>query len=172
MKKYILTGGPCSGKTWVGLELERRGYCFFEEVARDVLSARGKYAPLRDEWLIREAMIFDRMIMNVHIAQRGEGVAFMDRGFGDFFVYLRRHIGDLNNFKIPRSVRRYDGVFLLDLYPFEKDGLRIEGGSVDQERLHELIAWQYRKMGYDLVEVPKMDLLRRVDFILDHVRVT
>src|SRR6185312_6669514 len=42
---YVLTGGPCAGKTTVILELQKRGYHVLEEAARSVIDemlAQGK----------------------------------------------------------------------------------------------------------------------------------
>ena len=49
MRKMVLTGGACSGKTTLVNELKRRGYNVLEEVARQVLEELGTPSNL-DEW--------------------------------------------------------------------------------------------------------------------------
>lgn len=172
MNKYVLTGGPCSGKTSLINCLRERGFNVLEEVAREVIEEmNGMDYDKSQEQEIRQEMIFERQLER---EAKLKGDVFLDRGLLDNLAYSQHLIGYVpENTKIDFS-NRYDKVFALDMLPFVDDGLRIESGDEEAEKIHELIVNVYEKFDYNVVNVPVFGGQRlgervgnRVDYILD-----
>jgi predicted ATPase len=183
VKKYVLTGGPCSGKSSVIDKLRLRGYRVVGEVARAVIADRGRYPCTNRENALRQREIFDRQILlEKDLHNNFTPQAFLDRGIIDCKVYTEKFNKDytgIEDLKIDFSGhdlgKRYSRVFLLDLVPHKSDDIRTES---EQEALemHERIAQAYREYGYNLINVPQFDLpvveavRKRADFILNYLR--
>ncbi|MFA5258833.1 MAG: ATP-binding protein [Candidatus Pacearchaeota archaeon] len=168
-KKYVLTGGPCCGKTTLINELANAGYFVLGEVARGVIEQR-KDMPLDyQEHFTRQTLIFD---CQVKLEEKISGdFAFLDRGIFDNFAYQMHLLGKVipSQIELAKNHPRYDKVFVLERLPFENDGLRIEKGDDEAQKLHDLIFQQYESFGYHPISIPVMSIQDRVDFILNHV---
>lgn len=165
---YVLTGGPCAGKTTLIFELEKRGYPVVPEPARLIIDeqlARGK--AIRDivgdaDWLpsvTRRARAMHREIPR-------DEQCFFDRGVPDSLAYYRlggREMDDeLRDGLVEFTYRK---VFLLDLVDFVTDEARSE--TPEQAMvIHSAIRRAYTDQGYELVEVPVLPIDARADFIL------
>ena len=64
MKKIVLTGGPCSGKTTTIEEISIRGFPVLNEVAKDIIASRRNFPLTPEESVIRQDMIFKRQYAN------------------------------------------------------------------------------------------------------------
>lgn len=169
---YVITGGPCSGKTTLILELERRGYPVVHESARehiDELKAKGRTdeeirgdpASLQHEILLRK---LDR-----ERAVPPDQKTFFDRGIPDTVAY-HRHLGLKETVALRRALRRcdYRKVFLLSPLPYRKDGARTEDPE-EQPKLHQLTLDTYLDSRLPLVLIPVMPPEERLELILRHV---
>jgi predicted ATPase len=174
---YVLTGGPCCGKTTVAEELRNRGYNVLEEVARQVLSEKTKQK-INDDYESIQTEIFQRQIKQEN---EYRGLVFLDRSVIDCFAYSQLRLGYIPPIflETPREeiVGRYETVFLLEPLPFAHDGLRIEKDEEEAMKVHDMIVREYQNWGYDMVHIPVIrnsgisDAVRmRADFIVNYVR--
>jgi predicted ATPase len=165
---YVLTGGPCAGKTTLILELEKRGYSVLAEAARLIIDeklAAGKTIGdivTDPEWLI--SVVRRKLEMEKEVPR--DEAHFFDRGVPDSLAYY-----NVNNKEVNDEVRAalaqvsYRKVFLLDLIDFVNDEARSE--TPEQAMiLHGLIREAYEDQGYELVEVPVLPVPERADFVL------
>lgn len=168
---YVLTGGPCAGKTTTIDELAKRGYPVVAEPARLIIEeklAEGKTIGeivTDPDWL--PSVI--RRSLQLHTAAPENETVFFDRGIADSIAYYH-----LNNRALePESKTmidsvRYQKVFLLDLVDFRNDEARSE--SIEEARaLHTLISNAYESLGYEIVRIPVMPVEERVNHILAHL---
>lgn len=170
-KWYVITGGPCSGKTTVHL-LAARGYKTTIEEARHYLNAqrhRGKTV----EQARKNYREFQLSVLELQKAQEAslspEDTVFLDRAVPDARAYYRLY-------RIPEDLvvteailaASYRKVFILKRLPLVHDYARIENKEA-QATLERLIADVYRELGFPLIEVPVMFPEQRVDFILKNL---
>ena len=168
MKRYVLTGGPCSGKTTVLNILAKCGYPVVPELAREMIEKEiargGDLVPWIRPQEFEEAIAW-KQFWREFFAKRS-GTLFFDRGLVDTVAYCV-----LEKVNIPKTVRwfgrnRYDKIFLLDLIPMYKvDDSRKEDRAF-AENIHEEIRRAYVAFGYEVVAVPMMTPEERVEFVL------
>lgn len=173
MKRYVLTSGPCGGKTTIINILKERGYEVLPELARELIekeiASGGDLVP----WVRPQE--FERLIAWKQLWRelffKRSDVLFLDRGIIDTVGYCV-----LEKVKIPKIVKcfgknRYDKVFLLDLIPVHKvDESRKENREF-AENVHEEIRKAYISYGYEVISVPIMTPEERVKFILQQIGV-
>ncbi|MCW8128565.1 AAA family ATPase [Microbulbifer halophilus] len=173
--KYVLTGGPGAGKTTLLNRLAARGYRVVPESARQIIRARlSLELPPRPE-----PTSFANEILRKDIAQYrrynagGDGPVFYDRGVLDA-LYMLDATPALSRTSISSYVGEFDYnrlVFLLppwrDIYctDSERDQTFEEASTVFEGMKRWYTLW-----GYRAVEVPRIDVGRRCDFILDAVK--
>jgi predicted ATPase len=165
---YVLTGGPCAGKTTTIDELSTRGYPVLAEPARLIIDEKlNAGETIQDivgdsEWLpsvVRRAYEQERKVPN-------DQVFFFDRAIPDSLAYYRlakRSVEDF--FQKAMDEIRYRKIFLLDLVDFKNDEGRPETPE-QAAALHKLIREGYESQNYEIVSVPVMPVAQRVDFIL------
>ncbi len=165
---YVLTGGPCAGKTTTIDELARRGHPVLAEPARLIIEeqlAEGK--AIQDivgdsDWLpsvVRRAYSQERTVPR-------DRLHFFDRALPDSLAYYRlanREVDDF--FRTCMAEIRYRKIFLLDLVEYEIDHARSETPE-QAMMIHGQIREAYTDQGYEIVEVPVMPVTERADFIL------
>ncbi len=180
MSLYIVTGGASCGKTTVIKGLEQRGYTVNHELARIVLDERKSRGlttnPNDDEkdFTNFEIELYSRQLEIERKISISERPTFGDRGSPDILAYCKHFLGripqEIDLFKLPR----YDGIFVLEMLPFERDGVRLEKSQDEVLRIHETLIRTYELLGYQPITVPIAKskdhaLTERVDFILERV---
>ena len=168
---YVITGAPCSGKTAVINELERRGYRVIHEVARayiDEQLAKG----LRLDQIKADELRFENHILKEKVRIESmlaeNETIFFDRGVPDSIAYFNLTGLDPAEPVNRSKLVRYRKVFLLERLVFSKDRVRSEDEKT-AVRLNLLIEESYRMLGYDIVPVPLLSIEARTDFILDRI---
>jgi predicted ATPase len=182
--KYVITGGPGSGKSSVLEALRSRGYNTIDEAAR----------PIKEEQRLRKEQGlsyilpendnygFQRLIYTkqVELEQQCYGKSFIDRGVIDNIAYCRRFSTPVCD-ELDRFCRAsdYGKVFILDSLPqkfYEQDAARDEDYS-ESILLGNMLADAYRDYGHNVVRVPyfessskKESVDARVEHILQQVR--
>lgn len=167
---YVLTGGPCAGKTTTIELLKARGYDVSPEPARiyfETQMANGKTI----EELLSDMPKLERDILRQHIdmerEKRGDGHLFFDRGIPDCLAYYRIYnVPEDDELRAALKGAHYRKVFLLDLIEnFQNDNVRVE--TPEQARdIHEAIRKAYEELDHQIVEVPVLPPEQRADFIL------
>jgi predicted ATPase len=181
MRKIVLTGGPCSGKTTVLEHLRASGCATAPEAAiqviRDLtaeLGLDGQRAWRDTHWVAFQERVARLQIEHESAAERGGAeILVCDRGLLDGLAYCR-HRGVEPPTLLLDLVRgaRYDQVFVLDtLKDFDA---RLETGRVDDRddslRVGALIRAVYTEHGYRPVRVPELSVETRAARILKHAR--
>jgi predicted ATPase len=182
--KYVITGGPGSGKSSVLEALRSRGYTTIDEAARPIKEEQRLRKEQGQSYILPENdnYGFQRMIYTKQVElERGcYGPSFIDRGVVDNIAYCRRFstpvCGELDG--LCRS-SDYSKVFILDPLPqrfYEQDAARDEDYA-ESVLLGNLLAEAYHDYGHEVVRVPyfeggskKESIDARVQHILDSLR--
>lgn len=176
-KKYlfVITGGPGAGKTTLLTELERRGYPHLSEVARDIIREQVRTEGDAVPWANTRryaGLMLDRTITAFLQLPVVNSPVFVDRGLPDVLCYA-----ELIDFPALTQVAdscmsyRYNSkVFIAP--PWE------EIYTTDEERkqtfeeavgVYHRLTRAYESCGYELVEIPRLTVEQRADFVLKAV---
>ncbi len=163
LRRFVITGGPCTGKTSLIRELEKE-YNVFDETAREVLE--GMPVIYRSTFEAQYE-IFKRQLRQNEEAEGIEGIVFFDRGIPDVLSFFRYHGLSIDSELLDESKKEstnYETVFIPDFVPYEQDEIRQEEEYVIK-KIHDLVVETYSDLSYQVVDVPFMDVQERVDFI-------
>lgn len=169
---YVLTGGPCSGKTTLIDELKQRGYSVFPEPARIVIAAelaQGKTIEdvLADPRGLQHKILAHYLELDAEAPK--DQILFLDRGIPDMVAYYRKfNLSSDEVLQKALATVRYRNVFLLDMIEFANDAERYETPH-EAAILHEFIREAYTEQGYDVIEIPVVPVPERADFILKNL---
>ena len=173
VKRIVITGGPGFGKTSIINELEKRGYACNHEISRSIIKAQLEKGGDILPWKNLEA--FSRIIIEKRIEQfdcsESFEIAFFDRGIPDVIAYMIKANLELPSSYI-KSLEEYnysENIFITPPWNdiFLNDAERFENFEEACEA-HFHIEKTYKDLGYKLVELPKISVKERVDFILSH----
>ncbi|MBN8939338.1 MAG: AAA family ATPase [Rhizobiales bacterium] len=173
---FVVTGGPGSGKTTLIETLKAAGIRTSEEVGRrlirDQQAIGGRALPWLDRALFAEMMLCLEM-RNHDVATAQPGTILFDRGVPDVIGYL-----NLIGLPVPhhmtvaaRTLRYNRRVFIAPPWPeiYRTDGERRQ--DLDEaERTYTAMVRTYRQYGYDLVELPRVPVGERADFVMAVIR--
>ncbi|TYP97149.1 putative ATPase [Sphingobacterium allocomposti] len=173
---YIFTGGPGAGKTTVLNELAGRGYCRVEEDARRIIQEQldkdGTALPWKDKAQYTQLMLTAAVASYRAAGSFLDSPVFFDRSLVDSYAYatledIRLSDADL---MIADQIRYNSKVFFFPPWPeiYQNDAARKQ--TFDEAVLtSKILRTVYEDHGYDLVDVPKADVVQRADFILQHI---
>lgn len=171
---YAISGGAGFGKTSIIKELSRRGYTVIPEVTREFIEELIEVDSHLLPWKNREAyqnVLIPKRVNAYLEAQSKPAPRFADRGLLDEIAYmLKDNITPLGKHMDLILIPSYDKVFITP--PWEKIYVQEGVRNVDFKeafRVHKLIVDTYQKHGYDLIEIPKLSIEKRVDFILTNL---
>jgi len=170
-KRYVITGGPSSGKTTLISSISKKGCHACHEAARLLIDKEISEGKTLEEIRIDE-LEFQRRVLEMKLEAESKlpknEIAFIDRGIPDSIAYYKFYGFDLSEILKFCKEKRYKKIFFLEPLPFEKDYARIENEK-QAKRLGELIKKAYLDLGYDVVTVPRMPLEERVNFVLSNL---
>jgi predicted ATPase len=169
---FVVTGGPGCGKTTVLIELERRGYQFAPEVARQIIQeqmrADGTALPWSDRELYTQLML-ERSIASYQAHTPANEITFADRGIPDTLTYARL-IGLRDDTYIRQACEDYRYAAIVFVAPPWEEIYRTDDErKQDFEeaiRTHEINVNVYRECGYGLIELPRASVQERGEFIV------
>jgi predicted ATPase len=165
-----ITGGPGAGKSSLLHELARRGFETRDEVARDILKSPGGMELREQDPLgFAEAML-EAQIKAWEGAGSSSGPVIFDRGFPDIVGFLR-----IEGLSVPTAIdlacRNYrvgGPVFLAGPWReiYHSDEQRIQNWEEAVES-YRVVSRVWRDYGYDLIDLPKVNLDDRAQFVID-----
>lgn len=173
---YVITGGPGTGKTSLIEELERSGFKAVEEVARGIIKEQmqqgGEALPWKNTVLYTKSML-ERSIESYLDHAGDNGILFFDRGIPDTLAYARL-IGLTDTENIEKAVDKYRYnklVFILppwkEIYCTDKERKQLFNEAIDTYYVMKEV---YEKAGYTLIEIPKVPVTERRDFVINCIK--
>lgn len=170
---YVITGGPCSGKTTVADILVKKGYKVIYEMARFYIDQEIKKGRTLEQ--IRENEYqFQKKLVELKVEKEKtlpkNELIFIERGIPDSTAYYRQscHIEKDNLLKKALKNCTYKKVFLFELLDYQKDYARTES-STEALNLEYALEESYKELGLEVIRVPKMSIKERVKFVLSRV---
>jgi predicted ATPase len=168
---YVITGGPCAGKSKTLDHLAYLGHKVIPEAARIIIDeeiSRGKsLKDIRGDELAFQDRVL-QMKLDTEERLNPSELIFLERGIPDSDPYIALAGGNTEAV-IELSRRRvYRVIFLLDQVSFEADYARTEDNE-KARRINALLKESYSGLGYRVIQVPVMPISQRADFILKEV---
>lgn len=170
IRRIVLTGAPSTGKTSVVERLQQLGYPVLPEISRDIITQEGTKLGGDDPW--RNLLAFSEVIWKLRSAQyleagRFEGDVFFDRSLLDTLSYLQAGDKPIPDWMDPTPYPYHYKVFIFPPWEaiYRTDGERWEPFETAVQ-VHESLVATYTALGYELVEVPRATVEKRVEFIL------
>lgn len=169
---YVITGGPCSGKTTIVNMLAERGYKTTIEDARHYIDTQ-----LADGKTVKEIRKhqsdFQLKVLNMQIDQESslspDELVFLDRAIPDALAYYRfLDLPEDEELIKMLAVVSYRKIFILDYLPLVEDYARHEDAAA-QRKIHKLITAVYESLPFPVVHVPVLPPQQRVDYILENL---
>jgi predicted ATPase len=170
-RRVIITGGPGTGKSTLINILEQRGFNCKKEVARAVIQEQLKLETNLVPWQDLSGfsrIVFDKQIQQYKSAEKNT-LNFYDRGMVDVTAYLKYQDIDVSSYlKEAENYPYYPTVFITPPWKeiYAVDNERVEPFEM-MVSIHTNLTELYKGLGYNVLEVPKTESHKRIDFILN-----
>lgn len=169
---YVITGGPCSGKTTIVNILAERGYTTTIEHARHYIDSQLAEGKTVNE-VRKHQREFQLKVLNMQIDQEADlsrqQVVFLDRAIPDARAYYQfLNLPEDDELIKMMAIVSYKKIFILDYLPLVDDYARREDAAA-QKKIHKLITEVYESLPFPVVHVPVLPPQHRVDFILKNL---
>lgn len=172
---FVVTGGPGAGKTSLITELARRGFHTIPEsgraIIREELGRGGNALPWADRTAFAAKML-ERDLGAYRTAQALSGPVIFDRGIPDILGYLALCGGPVPpQVAAAANAARYARrVFVAPYWDeiFTQDDERRQSRA-EAEATCNTMRETYAALGYEIMELPRMDITRRADFVETHL---
>lgn len=169
---FVITGGPGMGKTSLLEELERRKYICIPETGRQIIihqmNIKGIALPWKSPMLFGELM-FRQAHEDFLTCGEQQQPVFFDRGIPDVIGYMElcrlqpgREIKE-----IAKSLRYHPLVFITppweEIYRNDTERKQSFPEAVETYKMMQKV---YTKLGYQTLEIPKVSIRDRADFLI------
>ena len=178
-KRFVIAGGPCTGKTTILEELEWRGYAVQQEAARRVIGREQRKQYLHQSydpivpWT--DSALFQEEVASMQTIDESvdEPILFLDRGKYDSLAYAK-----VNNITLPATVlekivdTHYDAVFFLDTIPVHETDHQRKESVEEARRIHTALYDAYDRAGCYIIRVPALEggASARADFVEQQIK--
>ena len=169
---YIFTGGPGAGKTTVLNELSKHNYGCIPEVARAIIKEQhttgGNALHTGDRTSYVNLMLKNSINDYIEQSLRND-ILFFDRGIPDLYSYLSQYCGGVTA-QLEDAIRNYRYNTLVFVFPpwperYCHDTERKQDLTEAIKTYHSVKS-AYDICGYKTIDVPKVSVEKRVQFIL------
>ena len=174
-KKIVITGGPGTGKSSIIHNLEDKGEKCLHEISRQVTLEAQKEGI--DQLFLEQPLLFSEKLLEgrldqFRIAREYElDHIFIDRGLPDVVAYMDYFSTNYPEvFHQTCENNKYDLIFILPPWReiYTSDNERYESYE-EALKISSYLYSTYRRYGYDPIEVPKLSVEERTNFILDKI---
>ncbi|MBI3638123.1 ATP-binding protein [Candidatus Wolfebacteria bacterium] len=169
---YVITGGPCAGKTTLLTAIKEKGYEVVDEAARLIIETEIKKGRTLAD-IRKNEFLFQQLVLRKKVAVEKElpknKIVFLDRGIPDSVAYYIA-CGFADDAEMTEALKDvyYKKVFLLNMIGYALDNARNETEE-EANRIHELLESSYRDLGFPVIKVPVLPIQERVEFILNNL---
>ncbi|GGC25208.1 ATP-binding protein [Parapedobacter defluvii] len=171
-KAMIITGGPGMGKTSLIERLGQIGYPCVQESGRHIIQAELKSGGNNLPWADRQGFakeMFNRAVADYGQALHNNTHTFFDRGLPDVIGYLMLCNLPISDtlWTAAKTYRYHPRVFIAppwsEIYTVDNERKQ---SFEEAKATYEAMANVYMLLGYSLIEIPKVSLEERVQFII------
>ena len=173
-QRYVITGAPGTGKTAIINELKERGYYCVDENSREIITEQiingGEILPWKNQ------IAFENLISSKRAKQYAsipkDEICFFDRSAIDCIAYLKANNLETSS-EILEAIKNCEfnsNVFYTPIWEeiYTNDSERKE--SIESAiNIEKFLLSTYQYFDYTLIEVPKLTIEKRVDFILSKI---
>jgi len=168
---HVITGASCSGKSTFIKQLADKGFRTVPEIGRLYIEKELAKGRTLDE--IREDRAeLTRQIYQMWVVTYGglnpSDTLFLDRAFPDGLTFYRVAGMDPNEVLPDCFQHRYASVFMLDRFPYDRDGVRA-GDDAYADYSDAWMMRDYTALGYNVVRVPILPPDERLAFVLERI---
>ncbi|MDA7810251.1 ATP-binding protein [Flavobacteriaceae bacterium] len=171
-KKFVITGGPGSGKTSLINEFKKRNFNCEHEIVR-LLTIKGKKEGF-DQVFLKNPLNFTKTLLDLRISQYNKKpksqITFYDRGVHDTLAYLNFVKAKIDFNLIEKcKLIKYDLAFILPPWEeiYQKDDCRYENFEESTKIYYEIIKI-YEFFQIDTIILEKDSIINRVNKILSY----
>lgn len=173
---YVITGGPGGGKTTLIDQLKFKGYTCVEEGARQIIQQQmrigGEALPWANIQLYKELLLTHARNSYEQALKSRDRVTFFDRGILDLVAYDRRTKTESSSSLLSAIEEMLYNNIVFITPPWEAifctDNERKQTYEEAIEVYNGLVA-VYEEYGCRLVELPKVGVAERMQFVLNHI---
>jgi len=177
MKKYVLTGGFCVGKTTTINLLKEQGYRVMEETSKKLIenyySEHRKYPWNNSNKYEFLDLAFNKQLEGEKLL-KGDNPIFFDRCIIDrlAFYEFENLVSPLNFRKVPKSIEKYEKIFFIEKLPEENYKIETHRphSNKDSLRFEKILLETYKSYGYKLIRVPALSPEERIKFIISQIK--
>ena len=173
-QRYIITGAPGTGKTSIINELKKRGFHCINENSREIINEQlisgGDILPWKNQ------VAFENKIANLrtqqYLSSPDDCVCFFDRSVIDGVAYLKTNKLEVTS-EIYSNIKKCNYNKLVFYTPiwkkiYRKDNERKE--EIEQAiKINNYIISVYQLKGYKMIEIPKISIKERANFIISKI---
>jgi|TARA_B110000971_G_C19881130_1_gene440777 predicted ATPase len=173
-QKYIITGAPGTGKTAIINALIQKGHSCEKEISREIIAEQiiigGDILPWENQ------IAFENHIANLrkqqYLNSSEDKNYFFDRSSIDCIAYLKANKLGVTS-EITQIINQCifnKKVFITPFWEeiYINDGERMEDIKAALNIENSIIE-TYKSLGYTLVQVPKLSVSERINFILSNI---
>ena len=170
MRRVVFTGGPGAGKTALLNELRSRGYATLGDSARLIIANRRRQnQSARPEPFEFACEVLRHDVESYSCGMLQTELVFYDRGVVDALCMLDQ-VAPLEERELKALLLKYAYYAQAFTFPPWED-IYINDAERDQsfsesEQAHARVTSWYRRCGYELIEVPRVSVRQRAEYVL------